>query len=107
MEIELWALFDALMTWVIIPMGAVLWVHNQKLGSHEKEVLRVITLLAERKDQRDEDRAELKEALRDLRAAILRLDERLADFAFAQSLHAAQHPAHDPERAVPPRRKPG
>ena len=36
------------------------------------------------KEQRDEDRAELKEALRDLRAAILRLDQRLADFALAQ-----------------------
>jgi len=85
MEIELWTLFDALMKWVIIPVAAVLWVHNQKLGSHEKEVLRIMTLLAERKDQRDEDRAELKEALRDLRAAILRLDQRLADFALAQS----------------------
>ena len=83
MEIELWALFDALMTWVIIPMVAVLWVHNQKIGSHEKEVLRIMTLLSERKDQRDEDRAELKEALRDLRAAILRLDQRLAEFGAA------------------------
>ena len=67
MEIELWTLFDALMKWVIIPVAAVLWVHNQKLGSHEKEVLRIMTLLAERKDQRDEDRAELKEALRSAR----------------------------------------
>ena len=86
MEIELWTLFDALMKWVIIPMAAILWVHNQKLGSHEKEVLRIMTLLSERKDQRDEDRAELKEALRDLRAAILRLDQRLAEFALAQSV---------------------
>jgi RNAse (barnase) inhibitor barstar len=85
MEIELWTLFDALMKWVIIPMAAMLWVHNQKISSHEKEVLRIMTLLAERKDQRDEDRAELKEALRDLRAAILRLDQRLADFALAQT----------------------
>jgi RNAse (barnase) inhibitor barstar len=97
-EIELWTLFDALMKWVIIPVAAVLWVHNQKLGSHEKEVLRIMTLLAERKDQRDEDRAELKEALRDLRAAILRLDERLADFTLAQSMHPAQPAA---PRAAP------
>ena len=88
MEIALWTMADALMKWVIIPMAAILWVHNQKLGSHEKEVLRIVTLLSERKDQRDEDRAELKEALRDLRAAILRLDERLADFALAQSVQA-------------------
>ena len=85
MEIELWTLFDALMKWVIIRMAAILWVHNQKLGSHEKEVRRIMTLLSERKDQRDEDRAELKEALRDLRAAILRLDQRLADFTLAQT----------------------
>jgi uncharacterized protein YgfB (UPF0149 family) len=87
MEIALWTMVDALMKWVIIPMAAILWVHNQKLSSHEKEVLRIMTLLSERKDQRDEDRAELKEALRDLRAAILRLDERLADFTLAQSMH--------------------
>ena len=93
MEIELWTLFDAMMKWVIIPMVAMLWVHNQKIGSHEKEVLRIMTLLSERKDQRDEDRAELKEALRDLRAAILRLDQRLADFALAQS---AQAPVPEP-----------
>ena len=80
MEIELWTFFDALMTWVIIPIVAMLWVHNQKIGSHEKEVLRILTLLSERKHQRDEDRAELKDALRDLRAAILRLDQRLAEF---------------------------
>jgi RNAse (barnase) inhibitor barstar len=84
MQIELWTLFDALMKWVIIPMAAILWVHNQKIGAHDKEVLRIMTLLSERKEQRDEDRAELKEALRDLRAAILRLDQRLADFAQAQ-----------------------
>jgi len=88
MEIELWTLFDAMMKWVIIPMSAMLWVHNQKIGSHEKEVLRIMTLLSERKDQRDEDRAELKEALRDLRAAILRLDQRLADFTLAQTAQA-------------------
>jgi len=88
MEIALWTMVDALMKWVIIPMAAILWVHNQKLGAHEKEVLRIMTLLSERKDQRDEDRAELKEALRDLRAAILRLDERLADFALAHSVQA-------------------
>ena len=88
MEIALWTMADALMKWVIISMAAILWVHNQKLGAHEKEVLRIMTLLSERKDQRDEDRAELKEALRDLRAAILRLDERLADFALAQSVQA-------------------
>ena len=88
MEIALWTMADALMKWVIIPMAAILWVHNQKLGAHEKEVLRIMTLLSERKDQRDEDRAELKEALRDLRAAILRLDERLADFTLAQSVQA-------------------
>lgn len=85
MEIELWTLVDALMKWVIIPMAAMLWVHDQKIGSHEKEVLRIVTLLSERKEQRDEDRAELKEALRDLRAAILRLDERLAALALGPS----------------------
>lgn len=84
MEIELWTLFDALMKWVIIPMAAIIWVHNQKSGAHEKEVLRTMTLLSERKEQRDEDRAELKKALHDLRAAILRLDPRLADFALSQ-----------------------
>ena len=91
MEIELWTFFDALMTWVIIPIVAMLWVHNQKIGSHEKEVLRILTLLSERKHQRDEDRAELKDALRDLRAAILRLDQRLAEFG------AAAHPTPDTE----------
>ena len=101
MEIELWTLFDALMTWVIIPMAAVLWVHNQKIGSHEKDVLRIMTLLSERKDQRDEDRAELKEALRDLRAAILRLDQRLGDFA------GAQPPVRQPERPATARRAKG
>jgi RNAse (barnase) inhibitor barstar len=102
MDIELWTLLDALMTWVIIPMAAVLWVHNQKIGGHEKEVLRIMTLLSERKDQRDEDRAELKEALRDLRAAILRLDQRLADFALTQT------PAPRPEAApTAPRRLKG
>ena len=104
MEIELWTLFDAMMKWVIIPMAAMLWVHNQKIGSHEKEVLRIMTLLSERKDQRDEDRAELKEALRDLRAAILRLDQRLADFALAQS---AQTPASEPTRPATARRAKG
>lgn len=107
MEVELWTLFDALMTWVIIPMGAVLWVHNQKIGSHEKEVLRIMTLLSERKDQRDEDRAELKEALRDLRAAILRLDERLADFAVVQSALSAPPPAREAERPATARRAKG
>ena len=104
MEIELWTLFDAMMKWVIIPMAAMLWVHNQKIGSHEKEVLRIMTLLSERKEQRDEDRAELKEALRDLRAAILRLDQRLADFALAQS---AQTPASEPTRPATARRAKG
>lgn len=85
MNVELWSLFDALMKWVIIPMAAIIWVHNQKLGTHEKEVLRIVTLLSERKDQRDEDRAELKEALRDLRAAILRLDQRLAESALTKA----------------------
>jgi len=101
MEIEIWTLFDALMKWVIIPMAAMLWVHNQKIGAHEKEVLRIMTLLSERKEQRDEDRAELKEALRDLRAAILRLDQRLADFALAQP------PARQAERTVAARRAKG
>jgi RNAse (barnase) inhibitor barstar len=104
MEIELWILFDALMKWVIIPMAAMLWVHNQKLGSHEKEVLRIMTLLSERKEQRDEDRAELKEALRDLRAAILRLDQRLADFTLAQS---AQAPGTESTRQQAARRAKG
>jgi hypothetical protein len=82
-------------------MAAILWVHNQKLSSHEKEVLRIMTLLSERKDQRDEDRAELKEALRDLRAAILRLDQRLADFTLAQSMHL---PAPETPRSPATRR---
>ena len=107
MEIELWTLFDALMKWVIIPVAAVLWVHNQKLGSHEKEVLLIMTLLAERKDQRDEDRAELKEALRDLRAAILRLDQRLADFALAQSIQPVQPAAPRAATGIPARRGKG
>jgi hypothetical protein len=77
-------------------------VHHQKIGSHEKEALRIITLLAERKDQRDEDRAELKEALRDLRAAILRLDQRLADFTLAQS---AQKPVAPLDTAAARRAK--
>jgi RNAse (barnase) inhibitor barstar len=104
MEIELWTLFDALMKWVIIPMAAILWVHNQKLGAHEKEVLRIMTLLSERKDQRDEDRAELREALRDLRSAILRLDQRLADFALAQT---AQAPGPRPVSSTQARRAKG
>jgi hypothetical protein len=82
-------------------------VHNQKLGSHEKEVLRIMTLLAERKDQRDEDRAELKEALRDLRAAILRLDQRLADFALAQSIQPVQPAAPRAATGIPARRGKG
>ena len=89
MEIELWTFFDALMTWVIFPVVAMLWVHNQKIGHHEKDALRIMTLLTERKEQRDEDRQELNEALRDLRAAILRLDQRLADFAIGQSAQAS------------------
>ena len=89
MDLDLWPLIDALMTWVIIPITAMLWVHNQKLATHDRDVLRIVTLLAERKDQRDEDRAELNEALRDLRAAIQRLDQRFADFALAQSAQAA------------------
>ena len=97
MEIELWTLVDALMKWVIIPMAAMLWVHDQKIGSHEKEVLRIVTLLSERKEQRDEDRSELKEALRDLRAAILRLDERLAALALAPS-SAPQAAGRTPNR---------
>ena len=104
MEIELWTLFDALMKWVIIPIAAILWVHNQKLGAHEKEVLRIMTLLSERKDQRDEDRAELREALRDLRSAILRLDQRLADFALAQT---AQAPGPRPVSSTQARRAKG
>jgi len=36
MQIELWTLVDELMKWVIIPMAAILWVHNQKLGSHAR-----------------------------------------------------------------------
>lgn len=100
-EIELWTLFDALMQWVISPMAAMLWVHNQKIGAHEKKALRIMTLLSERKDQRDENRAELKEPLRDLRAAILRLDQRLADSALAQS---AQVPAPDSRRTPTVRR---
>lgn len=100
MEIDLWSLLDALMTWVIIPIAAMLWVHNQKLATHDRDVLRIVTLLAERKDQRDEDRAELNEALRDLRAAIQRLDQRLADFALAQSGQgaAAVHAPRDGAR---------
>jgi RNAse (barnase) inhibitor barstar len=89
MDLDLWPLIDALMTWVIIPITAMLWVHNQKLAAHDRDVLRIVTLLAERKDQRDEDRAELNDALRDLRAAIQRLDQRLADIALAQSAQAA------------------
>jgi hypothetical protein len=88
MDIDLWPLVDALMTWVIIPMAAVLWVHNQKLAAQDREVLRIITLLSERKDQRDEDHAELNGALHDLRGAIQHLDQRLADFALAQSAQA-------------------
>jgi RNAse (barnase) inhibitor barstar len=99
MDIDLWTLIDALMTWVIIPMAAMLWVHDQKLGTHDKEVLRIMTLLAERKEQRDEDRAELKEALRDLRAAILRLDQRLADFALAPPATSRPDPAQAPRSA--------
>ncbi|MDB4111686.1 hypothetical protein N9571_03920 [Yoonia sp.] len=89
------------MQWVISPMAAMLWVHNQKIGAHEKKALRIMTLLSERKDQRDENRAELKEPLRDLRAAILRLDQRLADSALAQS---AQVPAPDSRRTPTVRR---
>ena len=66
-EIEIWTLLDALMKWVIIPMAAMLWVQNQKIGAHEKEDLRIMTLLSERKEKCDEDRAELIEAMRDLR----------------------------------------
>ena len=99
MDIDLWTLIDALMTWVIIPMAAMLWVHDQKLGTHDKEVLRIMTLLAERKEQRDEDRAELKEALRDLRAAILRLDQRLADFALTSPGASRPDPPPAPRSA--------
>jgi len=63
-----------------------------------------MTLLSERKDQRDEDRAELREALRDLRSAILRLDQRLADFALAQT---AQAPGPRPVSSTQARRAKG
>ena len=53
MDLDLWPLIDALMTWVIIPITAMLWVHNQNLASHDRDVLRIVSLLGERKDQRD------------------------------------------------------
>ena len=89
MDLDLWPLVDALMTWVIIPIAAVLWVHNQKLAAHDREVLRIVTLLSERKEQRDEDHAELNDALRDLRSAIQLLDQRLAAFGVSRSLQGS------------------
>ena len=43
MDLDLWPLVDALMAWVIIPIAAVLWVHNQKLAAHDREVLRIVS----------------------------------------------------------------
>ena len=64
-----WTLLDALMSRVINPMAAALWVHNFRLGTHDREVLHILALLFERKDQRDENRAELKDALQGWRIA--------------------------------------
>ena len=77
---ELWSILDRLMQWLILPAIAFLWAMNGRLSSHDREILRILTILEERNSRRDEERLDLARILSSLEA---RREENMADMARA------------------------
>lgn len=77
MEPELWTVLDRLMQWLIIPAAAGMWFLNTSVSKHDREILRILTILEERNHRRDEDRDDNKAAFEKLYTAIEHLTEKI------------------------------
>lgn len=76
MDID-WHILNVLIQYLVLPAVIMIWQHEKRLGGHDKEILKALTILDERNKRRDEDREEVASILRDLRTEIARLAERI------------------------------
>lgn len=81
MEPDIWMVMDRVMQWLILPALGVIWAINTRIGKHEKEILRIMTILEERNRRREEDREDVSATFKQLREAITALAEKIDNLA--------------------------
>jgi L-lactate utilization protein LutB len=65
---NLWSILDRLMQWLILPAVAFIWAMNGRVSAHDREILRILTILEERNARRDEERVDLAKVIDQLEA---------------------------------------
>lgn len=81
MDPDVWVVLDRLMQWLIIPAAGAVWWLTNRMGSMDREILRILTVLEERNSRRSEDREETAAAFKQLREAIQKLTEKIDTLA--------------------------
>lgn len=81
---SLFPIFDRVVQWIVLPLLAVIWLHDKKHIAHEKkfieqagEIARALAVLETWKAQRSEDQAAHARAMERLSLAVERLNSRL------------------------------
>jgi hypothetical protein len=72
-----WTHINAMIQWLVAPIIAVLWRHNDRLASTEKELTRLVTIIEQQEIARVELRKLEVETLQRLAAGIEKLDARI------------------------------
>lgn len=73
-----WQFLDRLVQWLILPAIAVIWSMNNRLSMHDREILRILTILEERDHRRGEDREDWQVTVKTLREATQVLAEKIS-----------------------------
>ena len=77
MEPEIWMALDRLMQWLVIPAVVIAWHVLGRVNNHEKDILRILTMLEERNARRAEDREDTTAAIKSVHAEVVGLGSRI------------------------------
>ena len=84
---------DRIVQWLVIPiLMGIVFLYKQS-NMHDREILRILTILEERNRRRDEDKKETEDTNRQLRKAIELLTSKIDALAIQQSHNFHNH--HD------------
>lgn len=76
-DADTWMIFDRAVQWLILPAVAVIWSLNNRVSRQEQEILRILTILEERKEAHVTEQKNVAVAFRELRQTIEKLSEKL------------------------------
>lgn len=74
---EVWSILDRLMQWLILPAIAFIWAMNVRVSTHDREILRILTILEERNARHEGEKVEWAKVVTRLEAAVEKLSNKI------------------------------